>query len=542
MDINEITNYIDDMPDDVLKQISFSMPWQYNTSAAEDEDGFTESNVSQEVYTRKKLQDECWKKFHQNPQLNTAIRGIVGRLVGLGFGSYSEIQEIQEQIDDTEKDPRNRLYNFWPKFIARLYVEGELHLSFTCHNDGFIEVDFIDSSDIDVGGDDETGIIFHPTKTHMPIFYNVKGKTGSVEAQIPSIFVARYPEIVSLVKNHPNFLPDLQEKSKNYTKKFSKFNNFCRFIVSFDKGFLTRRAVSYLRTTIEWINFYENLKRYEIDHKKSSGSYLWIFRIVDPKMYRMWLAMSDAEKKQTGIMAKKVPGGSLILPPGIEVQCLNPNLTSIKDQDTDILQMVASGLNEPNDVMTGTPSGTFASVKASRGPMSDRIADEIAYFERYLKYDFWGSIFFLKSEISNFPKTFKIREAVKFDKNKEPVMKIVSKKPEDLIEIAFPTSNAIEMADKASALLGVKHGPISETLGIPGSEVAKHFGFNTYGKMRLKHAQEKETYPELVYALDAESLQERTEAESSNKAKANNNKKANDGNNSAKKQDSDVSG
>jgi hypothetical protein len=145
--------------------------------------------------------------------------------------------------------------------------------------------------------------------------------------------------------------------------------------------------------------------------------------------------------------------------------------------------------------------------------MSDRISDEIAYFERFLKYDFWGSLFFLKSEIAGFPKTFKVKEVVKFDKNKEPISKNVSKKPEDLIDISFPISNAIEMADKASALLGVKHGPISETLGIPSASVAKAFGFSSYGKLRLMKATEDENYPKLIYNLDAESLQEQTEAE-----------------------------
>jgi hypothetical protein len=439
----------------------------------------------------------------------------------MGFGSFSEIPEIQEVIDELETDPRNRMYNFWPKYVSRLYIEGELHLSFTCHTDGFIEIDFIDSSDIDVGGDDDTGILFHPTKTLMPVFYNVKDSTGTVAHQIPSIFVARYPEIVSSVKDHPDFQSKLQKSSRNSSNKFKKLGGFNRFIVSLDKGFLTRRSTSYLRTTIEWINYYENLKRYEIDHKKSSGAYLWIFKITEPKMYKQWLVMSDSDKRKTGIMAKKVPGGSLVLPPGIEVECLNPNLTSIKDQDTDILQMVSSGLNEPNDVMTGTPSGTFASVKSSRGPMSDRVADEIAYFERYLKYDFWGSLFFLKSVIASFPTSFKVKEVVKFDKNKEPVVKNVSKKPEELIDVSFPISNAIEMADKASALLGVKHGPISETLGIPNAKIARLFGFSSYGKLRLMKATEDENYPELVYNLDAESLQEQTEAEPPTKKASN---------------------
>jgi hypothetical protein len=38
-------------------------------------------------------------------------------------------------------------------------------------------------------------------------------------------------------------------------------------------------------------------------------------------------------------------------------------------------------------------------------------------------------------------------------------------------------------------------------------------GFGNYGRQRLRYATEKEKYPELVYALDAESLQEQVEAE-----------------------------
>ena len=70
------------------------------------------------------------------------------------------------------------------------------------------------------------------------------------------------------------------------------------------------------------------------------------------------------------------------------------------DEDTDILQMVSAGLNESADVMTGTPSGPYSSVKATRGPMTDRISDEIAYFDRYLKYDFWSAIFFIRSKLA----------------------------------------------------------------------------------------------------------------------------------------------
>ena len=150
-------------------------------------------------------------------------------------------------------------------------------------------------------------------------------------------------------------------------KIFRQFGGFYRFIVSWDRGFVTRRAISYLRTILQWLNHYENLKKYEIDHKKSSGAYLWVFKIIDARSFKLWLQMSDEEKRKTGIMAKKTPGSSLVLPPGIVLEVVNPNLSQITEQDEDIKEMIASGLNEPSDVMTGTTKGsTFSSITASR--------------------------------------------------------------------------------------------------------------------------------------------------------------------------------
>jgi len=64
-----------------------------------------------------------------------------------------------------------------------------------------------------------------------------------------------------------------------------------------------------MRTTIEWANHYENLKRYEIDHKKSSGSYLWVFSFEDPKAFKTWLSLSPEDRAKTGVYQKKTPGG-----------------------------------------------------------------------------------------------------------------------------------------------------------------------------------------------------------------------------------------
>jgi len=507
--------------DDLLEYLStgkgatnFVSPWQHNvdiSTITRDEDGFDLISSKSTNMTRKELQDECWRRFHLSPQFNTAVRGVQGRLTGYGFEVTSPIFKIQRVIDEIEQDPRNRLYSNYSKFALRSIIEGELFLIVSLHVDGFIEIDFLDPSCVSgLGGEEDCGIVFHPEKTNMPLVYNIQ-ENGKTTCQIPSIYIARYPELLNVAKSKEPLIKDeLLKDSKNVKAKYNKFGGFFRFVISWDKGALTKRNISYLRTTLEWINYYETLKKYEIDHKKSSGSYLWHFSFEDARMFKLWLSLSDEEKKKTAILAKKVPGGTIITPPGMKMEVKNPVLSAIKDQDTDILHMVTSGLNEPEDVSTGQSKGTFASVKATRGPMSDRISDEIAEFERFLRYDLWGNLFYLKATISNFASTFVVREAVDFKKG-EPVFENVKRKPEELLEISFPTSEMIDFESRARAFLGVKHGPIAETLGISNKEIARRMGLGNYGKMRLRKATEDEMYPELSYNVDAESLQEATQ-------------------------------
>lgn len=498
------------LTEEQLASLQFSMPWQYDTDASgyKDPDGFSTLSKEGVKTTRGALQIEAFTKFHDNPQVNTAIRGIVGRLAGFGFEINSEVQEIQEVILETEYDQRNRLYSYWPKYIGRSIIEGELFLCLTLHTDGFVEVDFVDPSVIaGADGVSDDGIIYHPSKTLMPVIYNIEDGSGN-KAQIPSIYVARYPDILDLVKHNSKLL----DKSRNGDKKFKKLGGFNRFIVAWDQSFVMRRNIPYLKTIITWLNYYENLKKYEIDHKKSAGAYLWIVTIEDPKAFRIWLGLSDDERRKTGILAKKTPGSTLVLPPGMKAQVINPQLPNIRESDTDILHMVTSGLNEPEDVATGQSKGTYASVKASRGPMSDRISDEIAYFDRFLKYDFYSSVFFLRSAVTDFPTEFKRREAVDF-KDNEPVFAYVKKKPEFLIDVTFPVSEVNDPESRAKAYLGVKHGSTYDTLGIPNAEIAKKMGFGSYKKLRLQQETEKSRYPELITTVDDEGVQEKSVAE-----------------------------
>jgi hypothetical protein len=517
------------MPDEVLSQIAFSTPWQYNPegvaqgSTTRDADGFPITGTSAEdksldSFTRQQLQDECWLKFHKNPQLNTAIRGLVGRLTGLGYEVTSSVRQIQDFVDSIWFDWRNKLYHFWPKFCGRSYIDGELYLVVTCHRDGFIEVDFLEPKAITGSSnqDKDDGILFHPRKTHLPLLYNIKIRLHEYqerEYQLPSIYVARDPSLLSHVKTDQLYdAQKLGEARRDPHSKFKAFGGFSKFVIAFDRSFVTRRAVSYLRTTLEWLNHYENLKKYEIDHKKSSGAYLWTFTFEDVKAFKNWLLLSDEEKRATGIGAKKVPGSSLVLPPGMTVAATHPQLPRISDEDTDIMQMISSGLNEPEDVTLGKSARPFGAVKMSRGPMSDRISDEVALWDRFSRFDFWGNLFFLHAKLnSRFPLQFVVKEAVDFDASKEepePIFKNVKRKPEQLIEINYPSSEILGLESTAKATLWVKHGNLSDILGIPKSEISRKLGFGNYRRLRLKHATEEDALPPLTDPEDDEMLQE----------------------------------
>jgi len=512
MERMEFEKAIDEMPEDVLGQIAASMPW--SSAMGEDvnvvdEDGFAISSVSNYA-DFSKLQKMCWEKFLDNPQINSHVRDYMGNLTGYGFSMDSDIPEIATEMKSTIEDPRNALYRNMSKFVARSEIEGELFLCLTVHNDGFVEVDFMSPRSLTASGYKQSGIYYHSEKQNFPLFYEFDLADDSKNPTIiPSINIAYFPELKNYaLKTFKDIKPDYLKSSVNSSRKFSKVGNFKRFIVEWDKGFLTTRNVSHLRTTIIWINHYENLKKWEIDHKKSSGSYLWVASISDAKAFRTWLKMTEDQKKDTGLFAKKKPGGTIVLPPGITLECKNPNLARISDADTDIMGMVISGLNRPEDMVTGATKGsTFSGVNASRGPQADRIQDQIAYFEKFLRYDFWRPIFYLKSIVSDFKITYKVKEVIEF-KDKEPVVKNVDKDVHDLIYIEFPVSEVTDLVGKASALLGVKHPSLVETLGIPREDVAKKLGFGNYRKKRLQLATEDEKFPKLLSTVEAESLQQ----------------------------------
>lgn len=529
-------NVVSSLPDEVLQQFSF--PLFSNTSVSNakqvDADGFP--TVSQEyLWDLHKIQRECWDKAEKNPQINSHVRDKMGRMAGWGFGFASKQFDVQKAIDEIVDDPRNNLIEQFPKFCARTEIEGELFLMLTLHKEGFCEVDFVAPSMIRSGGDKGSGVIFHPTKQTFPLFFcvNFDGLKENGEdvdqVLIPSINIAYYPELEKEVKEHPDFDQKKLRFSKfrkQNTHPYDKFNGYYRFMIHWNRGFMTRRNVSHIQSTIEWVNYYENLKKYEIDHKKSSGSYLWVIEMEDIQAFRRWMSMSEEERKKTGIMQPKEPGGTLVLPPGMKLTAQNPSLPNISDQDTDIMQMVSSGLQKPQDTMLGDYRSTYASVKASQGPQGDRINDELHYFKTFLIYSFWRPILYLRSIAKkDFAFERRVEETVDFN-NQEPVKKKVPKPVYKMIDVNLPTSRLEDVESIAKAYLGSKHGSVVDVLGIPRAEVAKRIGFNDYDRLRKQKATEDELYPETLHVDDQEAAQEKAEGNVvEEKPKATNEKK-----------------
>ncbi len=549
----EALNALENIPDEVLRNIQFAMPWQEPTISDRhktDEDGFPMVGGKYGYSDMPQLQLICWEKFNKNPQISLHVRDVMGSLCGGGFEITSEIEEINDTIVELFDDPRNNLWVNFPKYVARGEIEGELFKVLTCHKDGFVEIDFLDPSSLS-SGDDGTGIIFHPTKSNFALGYLFKTQleTKFKETKtvcVPSINIAYYPELKSLlVKKLKDYDADITF-SEDSNSKFKSLGGYYRFIISWDKGFFTPRNVSHIRTTIEWLNWYEELKKYEIDHKKSSGSYLWVGSFTDLKSFRLWLSLDENERKKTGLMQKKTPGGTLLLPPGMEFKCINPQLQRISEQDTDILQMVTSGLGKPEDIMTGSMKGTQSGVQAGRGPVMDRTQNEIEYFRRYLKHTFFKAVFHLKQELNVLKRNFRVLTVVGYEdvikdvevddglggvkkvkqEVKEPKKKYKMKPPYQLLDFNFPTSEVGDLQGRARALLGTKHGSIVETLGIPKEEVANKLGFGNYKRLRLRKSEEDLKYPALLTNVEQESIQERNEGEkrkSGNEGKKNSN-------------------
>lgn len=507
--------------DRLTARIGAISPWQGSPAGglgspdphATDEDGFRLTQVGDNFSYRgyQELQAACWGKFNCNPFVFTTVMDTTGRLTGYGFDQGSTYPKADEFMQKVWKDPRNMLVQHFKKYIARSVIQGELFLVLTIHKDGFVEVDFLSPTTI-TGFENGSGILTPENKPMFPLLYRVETIVKRVQQvkYLPSINLAYYPQLWDVVRKHQEYVPEMETKTsgKSSDKKFSTIGGCTQFVVQFDQGLVTSRNVGRLKVSLEWLEHYDNIKKWELDHKKSSGAYLWTIKVADRAAFRLWLGMTDDERKKTGLLEKKTPGATVMLPPGFDLVCNNPKLASITNQDDDILRMVSAGLNTSEDMMTGSSSGqTYGGVKMSRGPISDRIMDQVADLEAFMVHGFWRGAMWLHSKTGHMNWTVSDSKAYKFEDG-EPKFKKFQVEAHETVSINFPTSEMGDLESKVKALMGVKHGALSQTLGISNEDSARRLGFQNYHKSRLKLATEDKYYPKLMTDLEAEQIAE----------------------------------
>jgi len=516
MSYEDVLAIIDRLPEadaDVLMRHSFAMtPWQgsppgslsLSSGTYTDEDGFTYGMSEDDFTDFVTLQRECWNLYRTNGFVFTTMQDLVGRLCGHGFSQFSPYERLNDFMDKVWHDPRNMLVSNFSDYVLRGIIQGETYLAATVHNDGFVEVDFIAPTLVS-GFTDGSGILFAKNKPNMPLLYKVNGDASNPH-YIPDINLAYYPELWAQIESSQEW-GQIKDRIINSGKGRDDLHKCQTFMLRWEQGAVTKRNIGRVRASMEWINHYINLKKWEMDHKKSSGSYLWHMEFEDVKAWKLWLALSEEQRLMTGLMQTKTPGMTVMTPPGMKLEVKNPQLSSITNQDNDILKMISAGLNVPEDMMTGSSSGiTYGGAKLSRGPIADRIKNDVVDLERWLINVFWQGSFYLHHLYSGANWTYKSRKAYKFDGGKAK-FKVVTQDAYRTIAVTWPLSEMSDLEGTTRAVLGVKHGPVTEQLGISCASVSRRLGYSDYYKERLDAETEKATFPELAISSVIESAQ-----------------------------------
>jgi len=457
-------------------------------------------------WDRERINTEAWIKYVQDAFVSTSIDRLVGRIVGHGFKICSHIVEIQDWLDEVFDNPLNELYSAFQGYVVRKLVENELFLNFTVHDDGFSEIDVIEPSLI-VGGNNticSNGVVVHPTKRTMPLWYRVKVPTNlgqsSEHILIPSSYIAYMPELNSVYSRNQleslgaRIIP-INEKIKDKSKGKLLYN---RYVLSWRSSVKElRRNVSRLRTLFEPLEDYKQVKRWRSDYMKALATYFIFFEFEDLKSWLRWLALSPEEKRNTGITQPLRPADRLLLPPGIKATIQNPQLPKMSGDDQDLLKWMATAANTPYDVFSSDVQGaTYASSKASRPFYMDYIDDLQGMTEIFFKEDFCKLIFHFKIALDRkFKAKYPMKKCVDFV-NKKPVFEEKKYPPHKFISIIFPQSQEINTTDTANAYLGSKRGDLTWHLGASKKMIATKLGIPDYESELRRRAEEEDKYPD----------------------------------------------
>lgn len=460
------------------------------------------------------LHSEVWRQYVESPFVGTSVRDTVGFLTGQGFSVTSGEEDVDDIIYETDHHFANKLYRRHKTYATQRTVSGELHLILTVNlrarnGKGLVEVDWADPKEI-------TGIRFHPTKTRMPLLFRIGD--GDKAELLPTIDIIHGGAGLLRASQHEDcpvygacdFDRIRLNKNRSNDPKLAPFKGYKRFVVEWEGSSLTMRELGTLRSVIVWSNFYTLLKLIEIDHKRAMSSFVWNLHFEDKDAFDAYWALDPERRAQMGLEKPKKTGATVISPPGSTMKAISPQLPSLSGQDTDIKEAMVGGLNQPSDAVTGTSDGTYASVKASRGPWGARMQDVQEEYRKFLVHDLYGNILTIHRMIFKLKKTHTGKKVVGFDSDRKPILKTRALRMDDLVLVDLPLFDAGDFEKLVKAWLGTKHPGAANALGISNAYVAARMGIQNYGKQRRAFETEQEMYPPLKKEADQEATQEQS--------------------------------
>ena len=486
------------------------------------------------------LREEARRQYSTAPFILTSTHDSRDALCGEIFRVFSEYPVIQNIINKTFNDFRNRFYRRIRQYVLEQRITTELFILFSIsYDEQFISVDMIPPENIGGIGDDGCGILFHSQSSRLPLIYNVKNPATGQYEHIPSVFVAYQPDILKDITSSTNGFDE--DKLKNSRamlirqnmegedeiypdSRFASVGGFRRFITEWEGPRLTSRSASNLRAALIWNNLYIMLKMIEINHKRAMSQFTYAAQFSNEDSFDAYLSLTEEQMAKTGLTAPKEPGSTVLVSPGCDMKILSANLPKLSGDDQDTLDMISSALNTTRSQLLGTSEDTYAGVKLAKGNVSDRIKADQNDFRMFLIDDIFRPILFFHTALWNFRSKFKKYECVGFtsntseeflsyyrvgdeqidlkkseqDNSVHEIWTYVERDPWELISIVLPNFSYGLEDSEVKFLQGTKTGSASDTLGISKSSVAERLGINNYHEERLKLTTEKMRYPKTV--------------------------------------------
>lgn len=519
---------------DRMQSISQTSPWQSKgtTTSVYSDINATDSlkDMKPDEANRSQLQKMCWHKYRYFPGLLSSIEDKADLVTGKGFSVYSINAKIQAVVDDTMYSQRNLLFESIGEWPRRMLAEGELFLLNIVDTNGDTTTRVVEPDKIE-GAEDESGLVTDPDDVTKTLFYRYNKGNGDY-VLIPSEEIIYNPELEKKLIGNSNYDAEKTKWAKNDDPAFKKFGGYYKYIIHWKNlsGITKiRRDTPTLRAVIQWANLYEDSIKWGLDYKKAQSSYAVVLEFADTPAgkfaYNVWAAMSDDEKKATGLSGTLKPGDRIFLRPGVVMKMLSPALSKGSGENLDLLNMVGAGARTPQDLMQGQSSGsTYASLKMSRNPFSINIENLQEKFRNFLVYRYFRAVFYCKSAIiQSFPTLFKKKVTTEVNKGKASFTYQMVE-PARLIGISMPKIKLTEDEGVVRTMLGSKHMGLN-SIGISKKAMAEELGFDDYDRQKRERMLEEEEYGEDMLLQDAEAQQEgqinKTGAEPVKKPKSN---------------------